>query len=48
MNENKIQIKSQKGFKLAIKQGIISQLYKDGILPETVYRKLMLSIENPE
>ena len=44
MNEKEIQIKNQKRFMLAIKHGVISQLYKDGFLTEDIYRKLMLSI----
>jgi len=47
MNEEKIQVKNQKGFILAVKHGIISQLYKDSFLTEAVYRKWMLSIGFP-
>ncbi|MDF2855388.1 MAG: hypothetical protein K0Q87_1239 [Neobacillus sp.] len=47
MNEKEIQIKNQKEFILAIKHGVISQLYKDGFLTEAIYRKLMLSIAFP-
>ncbi|QOX64222.1 hypothetical protein FRZ06_13175 [Anoxybacterium hadale] len=42
--EAKIQVENQKWLTLAIKQGIISQLYKDGFLTENIYRRLTLSI----
>lgn len=50
MREEKEQVSNQQGFMLAVKHGIISQLYKDGFLSESVYRKLMqtnnFSVEN--
>jgi hypothetical protein len=42
--EDKIKVENPKGFMLAVKKGIISQLYKDGFLTEVVYRKLMFSL----
>ncbi len=45
--EDKIQVENQKRLMLAMKQGIISQLYKDGFLTESIYRKLTLSVGLP-
>lgn len=47
MREEKEQVKNQQGFMLAIKHGIVRQLYKEGFLSESAYRKIMLSIGFP-
>jgi len=47
MRRDETKIENKLEFKQIIKRGIISQLYKDGFLPESIYRKLTLSAGLP-